>query len=354
MKSARALFVGAVLLASSSLPVLALETEISLSESFLKSTQDVNVTFTLTNTENRPVRVLRWEMPFEGIEANLFEVVRNGEPVTYLGRVYKRGLPQDSDFMLLKPGQSLSAEVELSAFYNMRYTGEYTIRFRGESLEHAGHGLEKARLHGLTSNEVVLWMDGDEPPVFRASALDKAFTEVPAKAKPGSGTGTCSNTQLNKLDSALSAAQGIAADAYAYLSGPQNASSLRYTEWFGEFSSSRWNTVESNFQAISSALDNAPVEFDCSCNQNYFAYVYPSQPYKIYLCRAFWRAATNGTDSKAGTLVHEMSHFNAVAGTDDVTYGQNSCRALADSSPNSAIRNADSHEYFAENSPSLP
>lgn len=349
MKYARALFVGVALLAS--LPVYALETEIALSEPFLKNSDNVNVTFTVTNTENRPVRVLRWEMPFQGIEGNLFEVARNGEPVTYLGRVYKRGLPQDSDFMLLKPGQSLSTEVELSAYYNMRYTGEYTIRFRGESLEHAGHGLEKARLHGMSSNEVVLWMDGDEPPVFQESALDRAFT----KAKPGGGgTGNCSNQELNKLDSALVAARAIAADSYAYLNGTHNPSSQRFTEWFGVYSSKRWNTVENNFQAISDALDNAPVEFDCSCSQNYFAYVYPSQPYKIYLCRAFWRASTNGTDSKAGTLVHEMSHFNVVAGTDDVTYGQNSCRALADSSPNSAVRNADSHEYFAENSPSLP
>ncbi|WP_308628312.1 M35 family metallo-endopeptidase [Massilia genomosp. 1] len=35
----------------------------------------------------------------------------------------------------------------------------------------------------------------------------------------------------------------------------------------------------------------------------------------LYVCGAFWRAPVTGTDSQGGTLVHEMSHFTAVAGT---------------------------------------
>jgi peptidyl-Lys metalloendopeptidase len=82
--------------------------------------------------------------------------------------------------------------------------------------------------------------------------------------------------------------------------------------------------------------------------------VYPTQPYKIYVCNAFWSAPTTGTDSKAGTLVHEMSHFNVVAATDDWAYGQSACKSLATSNPSKALDNADSHEYFAENTPSQP
>ena len=61
-----------------------------------------------------------------------------------------------------------------------------------------------------------------------------------------------------------------------------------------------------------------------------------------------------GTDSKAGTLIHEMSHFTVVAGTDDHAYGQTAARNLAKSNPKLAVDNADSHEYFAENTPNLP
>ena len=76
--------------------------------------------------------------------------------------------------------------------------------------------------------------------------------------------------------------------------------------------------------------------------------------YKIYLCGAFWSAPMKGTDSKAGTLIHEMSHFTVVAGTQDHVYGQTAAKALALSDPAKAIANADSHEYFAENTPAQP
>ncbi len=72
----------------------------------------------------------------------------------------------------------------------------------------------------------------------------------------------------------------------------------------------------------------------------------------ITLCGAFWDAPATGTDSKAGTLIHESSHFTKNGGTDDVVYGQTAAKALAKSSPAQAITNADSHEYFAENNPS--
>ncbi|PTT77484.1 peptidase M35, partial [Pelomonas sp. HMWF004] len=58
-----------------------------------------------------------------------------------------------------------------------------------------------------------------------------------------------------------------------------------------------------------------------------------------------------GTDSKGGTLVHEMMHFNVIAGTDDWAYGQSAALSLAKSNPTRALDNSDSHEYFAENTP---
>lgn len=72
----------------------------------------------------------------------------------------------------------------------------------------------------------------------------------------------------------------------------------------------------------------------------------------VTLCSLFWSAPATGTDSKAGTLIHESSHFTKNGGTDDIAYGQTKAKALAKSSPAQAINNADSHEYFAENNPS--
>ena len=60
-----------------------------------------------------------------------------------------------------------------------------------------------------------------------------------------------------------------------------------------------------------------------------------------------------GTDSKGGTLVHEMSHFTVVAGTNDWAYGQQAAAQLAAGNPARAVANADTHEYFGENTPHL-
>ena len=46
-----------------------------------------------------------------------------------------------------------------------------------------------------------------------------------------------------------------------------------------------------------------------------------------------------------------MSHFTVVAGTNDNAYGQTACKKLAQKNPRKAVDNADSHEYFAENTP---
>jgi peptidyl-Lys metalloendopeptidase len=141
--------------------------------------------------------------------------------------------------------------------------------------------------------------------------------------------------------------------ALTYLNGI-SAATQRYTTWFGAFTTARLSTARSHFVSIADAFDNKPITVDCGCKQNYYAYVYPNQPYKIYVCKVFWQAPLSGTDSKGGTLVHEMSHFDVVAGTDDHAYGQSAAKSLAISDPTRALNNADSHEYFAENTPALP
>ena len=162
----------------------------------------------------------------------------------------------------------------------------------------------------------------------------------------------CTTSQINGAGSAVIEARKYAENGKGYLAG--GTVDARYTTWFGAYTSSRWNTASQHFVAIDSAIDQnaGQVKINCGCNQSYYAYVYPTRPYEIFVCRAFWSALLTGTDSKAGTLIHEMSHFNAVAGTDDHVYGQAGAKNLAITNPTAALDNADNHEYFAENTPS--
>jgi uncharacterized Zn-binding protein involved in type VI secretion len=87
-----------------------------------------------------------------------------------------------------------------------------------------------------------------------------------------------------------------------------------------------------------------------------YAYVYPNDDTKIYLGNDFDGAPLTGANSKAGTLIHETSHYNSVGGTDDeeladgtTAYGHSAAQKLAQENPEKAQNNADSFEYFVEN-----
>lgn len=308
------------------------------------STDDVRVNLTLTNTGDKPVRLLKWQLPGSE-DAPLFLVERDGQKVGYEGALIKRAAPTDKDFQLLKAGQSLTVQAEVSGLYDMSAQGQYSIRYLLPTVAQEG---KAKQAQASESNAVTLWVDGVNDDRVQAKV---AVSEPQAVTASVSFSGRCTNTQKSDILAALDAASSITNNSSSYLA-VDKPSGQRYRSWFGAYDASRWDQAETNFSKIKDAIDNKPLTFDCGCKQSYFAYVYPDQPYKVYLCKSFWTAPVNGTDSRAGTIVHELSHFNVVAGTDDLGYGQANARNLASTDPQKALNNADNHEYFAENTPS--
>jgi peptidyl-Lys metalloendopeptidase len=340
-------------------------------KSSLGKTDDVVVKVTFTNTSGSPQYVLKSHTPFDGVSGPLFEVTRDGSPVRYLGKLVKRAAPTAADYYLLKPGASYTARVELSALYDMATTGDYAVRYHAASPQLFADGVQAGAASAanattasiaagdvkaageLESGTATLWIDGTRPRGSRDET--KSLAEMQAQAGMVSAasltTTSCSSSQQSTIASALSAAQTYATNADAYMA--RTTMGTRYTKWFGAVNSSRVSTIKSHFAAIKSTLATKPINVNCGCTDSSYAYVYPSQPYTIYVCKAFWNAPLTGTDSKAGTLIHETSHFTVVAGTDDWAYGQSAAASLAISNPSRAIDNADSHEYFSENTPAL-
>ena len=307
----------------------------------------VLVDVTITNLGSRPARILKWFTPAEDVEEPLFAVSLNGSPVSYLGPIYKRPAATGSDYVSLKAGESLTRTVDLSAYYDFSASGDYSLQYSVASFYlHSENG--KAFWKNpdqLVSEKINLAVEG-------RSAKAPADGLVPAAVTGSTTFNKCTTSQTTAAASARAQASTYAADALAYLNA--NKTGLRYTTWFGTVTSTRYSTAKSHFVNISSAMDTAPVTLDCGCKKNYYAYVYPTKPYVIYLCSVFWTAPLTGTDSKAGTLIHEMSHFNVVAGTNDFVYGQAGAKNLAITNPDNAVFNADNHEYFAENTPAQP
>lgn len=374
MRSARNPIIGFnMLLLLVSLPVLAQDQPTAAVVSRLEALtakagadEPVVVRFTLTNTTGAPITILKWHTPLEGFDSDMFDVERDGRRVLYIGREVKRGAPEPEDYLTIQAGSSVSAEIDLSKGYALSEAGGYRARYRSEILIPASGpaSLESAQPEALprelTTNTVSFELTEARavPPLpevgLAPSMTPEDVREGRAAKQPAFQS--CSQEQITQIEEAHAKAgqmAGLALLAISLTKEENRTNVPRYKEWFGAYTAARYTKVEDHFSRIFGALDRETVTYHCDCNDSAYAYVYPNNPYHIWLCRAFWPAPLEGTDSKAGTIVHETSHFTVVADTDDHNYGQPSCRNLAKSDPDKATTNADSHEYFAENDPHL-
>lgn len=321
-------------------------------KSFVAQGERALVRFTLTNDSAADVYILQWQTPLRGIEHEIFDVRLNGEPVPYVGPHIKFGPPRPEHYLRIPAGEARSIRVDLGRTYDLSRTGEYTVQYKvnlQDVLREDGGSMPLGEMKALASNLVFTGIERDERGL---RMLEDAA--APLSEKASTSFVKCNTSQQSDLTTARSNATSISSNSLSYLNGHTSSNAgPRYTTWFGALDSGRYSTAKSHFSSITSALQNAAMTFNCGCKKKYYAYVYPTQPYTIYLCSVFWSAPAMGTDSKAGTLVHETSHFNVVAGTDDHAYGQAACKNLATSDPVRAVDNADSHEYFAENTPAL-
>ena len=312
---------------------------------------DVHVDVAVTNQCRTAVQVLRWQLPSDTMSGSLFTVTRDDRPVRYTGAVIKRAAPTAKDYVEIAAGATLNYKVELTGHYDFSKNGRYAIEF------HSDRGTHGSGAQSLNSAAAAyLWTQGRDEKLDAAVLDDSspntlATTNAVAAAASLSYTGSCTSSQKSQLSQAVSAATNYASSSTSYLNGTPSGTA-RYTTWFGTYTASRWNTAKDHYTKARNAFQTAALTLDCSCKDSgTYAYVYPTQPYKIYVCGAFWSAPMTGTDSKGGTLVHEMMHFNVIAGTDDWAYGQSAAKSLAKSNPTKALDNSDNHEYFAENTP---
>ncbi|MBI3160913.1 MAG: S-layer homology domain-containing protein [Chloroflexi bacterium] len=304
------------------------------------------VRVTITNPNTQPLRILKWMIPTDGTEAPLFTVTRNGKTVAYIGRLVKRVASTEADYILLAGGERIVRDVDLSAYYDLSAPGNYEVEYNASSPDlYAGANTAQIANARLGSNRLTL--------SIKTGVNHNVQKIIPFVVTGTNGFFGCSPDQQGALITARNSASTYAANAVAYFAADKQGA--RYVTWFGVYDAGRYTTASNHFTAVQNAVDTAsPMNFDCTCaDPGVYAYVYPDSPYDIYLCGAFWGAPNTGTDSKAGTLIHEITHFNIVAGTDDFVYGQTGAKALAISNPANAVMNADNHEYFAENNPPL-
>lgn len=321
---------------------------------YYDDTHERNVTVTVTNTLDTPVRILRWKLREGRIDSRIFNVIRDGKKLHYSGRIIKRAPPTENDYLVLQPNENHVVTMNLASAYDLSAPGRYDIQLIVDAFNPLSNNKTNKVIHpvGLVeSNKLSIWMNGGK----------KAKPSAQFKKTPGSqphklyksSTRYCSSSQQQSLDEAEDSAKSRTRNSRRYLENNVYYSpGDHYEKWFGQSTSTRYNTVVAGFERVSDAFYNQNIVYNCDCDENYYAYVYPYSPYEIYICQSFWPAYNDsGLNTKAGTLIHELSHFYNVADTDDHVYGSSGVQSMARNSPNRAVNNADSFEYFAETAP---
>jgi peptidyl-Lys metalloendopeptidase len=297
-----------------------------------------HVRVTLTNQGDQSLRFLRWGSPFEvTLTADLFRLraIATNQIAPFSGRYIKRIDPLPEDFIELATGATIEAVIPLAQSYRLPASGAYEIQ-----LSWAMHrGTDR-----LFSQQPVL----SSVLVAELIAPPRAIAALPPQVN------ACSEVEQDFVRQAVTSAEALvieARDGLAGLTEDGRYNSPRYKQWFGEYAPERFERVLNTYRNLIEVLNTETVQLSCDCDRaGWYAFVYPSREYNIYLCPAFWRAPLLGRDSQAGTLIHELTHFPSIGGTADHAYSTEA----ANLAPALAVDNADNYEYFAENVPALP
>lgn len=100
-----------------------------------RSGEPVTIRFELANNTSRPVAVLLWNTPFEGLMGKAFDVFCNGQEMAYQGPMAKRGAPSAKNYAIIEPHASIAATLDLATAYALPTQGQCVVSFRGTVLD---------------------------------------------------------------------------------------------------------------------------------------------------------------------------------------------------------------------------
>jgi len=386
------LTLSAMLLLGFALPAVAEgKLEILLSQNASKTESETGrllVNLVFRNTGDRPIEFPSSYVPPEDggkLGLNLLSVKSGNSIADYQG-LHVRNISGSGSRAILGPGESLERTVDLSQSYLIAPNRSYSIsvrpllRFKDAiSAEPSSVRSSDAEAKAATSNtiEVISGAVGSGAGLHRADTLDSA--QHP-----------CSQAQNDSISEAILNAGDLSLQAVKYTQSLLKYASpgytfdqtARYTKWYGaygdpnNFSSPngmingriawRLNVNAIRLGKIQGKLPNPPVlSTTCNCEASgavnpatTIAWVNPSAPYQINICPNFFSLPAIGnsmaSDSKAGTILHEISHFNDgyTAGTDD--FGDpdqpvSEAKFMAANGRDLAADNAYNIEFYSEN-----
>lgn len=191
---------------------------------------------------------------------------------------------------------------------------------------------------------------------LRTLALIVAVVAGPATAQTFS---QCEKSEIAAISAAVAGAHDLALQASVLV-----GDTPEFRRWFGDYSPRNGDFLRRNLKSVHKSIVGQAIHSNCrnrneeACKDGTYAFVDRGRPWVVNFCPPFFDLPTmkgvfpgsgapeNGTQE--GTIIHEMSHFEETANTDDLCYSRGECEAMARTDPNGALRNADSYQYYAE------
>lgn len=231
----------------------------------------------------------------------------------------KRSLPIRTDYMRLARHSSMSITFDISDYYLIDEVGEYTVTM-DLPLYSGVYYYEKI------NNFVTL------------NVTKNHLSKLPDHSSEN--LLGCTKDQSSAVNGAVSSAKPVIDRGYRCLL--DHTCDAAANTWFGTYSKSNYDyDRDTVFKAIGAHMKSYPFKSVCypaGCDSNVYAYVYPSdKTFTVYLCNLFFTIPSERVE----TVIHEMSHFNSLGGTEDYAYGRSQCKSLAKSNPSRASHNAD-------------
>jgi peptidyl-Lys metalloendopeptidase len=308
------------------------------------------------NRGNHPLWLLKWFTPFEPLSSACFRVEIAGAEVDYDGPLARRAAPAVGDYVILPPHTVVTASVNLRAAYDLSSGGEYYVRFKSHVIvieDEPDDARPDFQRDGLSLESApVVFAVAPGGGVHTIGAAARAATHLLAMEKAAVAAGAPVPPKFNGGNDAQAAAARAAHQNGFDLCGnalARLADDPHFEEFFGAFDAGRFAKARAVFSKIDARMRTTQFTYDLTghgCDPSWMAFTTKGAD-TITICPMFWNASPSGIASQAGTVVHEHSHCDA--GTDDIPpSGIAGARFLAATDPDSAAKNADNFESYAE------
>lgn len=324
-----------------------------------KSDDDFVMLFTIFNPSNTSIKLLMRDTPLEGMQSKLFMIKSpSGKMMEYRGKDLKRkATPSEDEYRVIRPKQSISRRVRVSRRYQLDGDGLYYIRVRQPRDGHMTYSdvmrtMTKVFVRGTRAHEERN-AEREQHRRDRARELELVQTGIKSSVK----TMGCTAQQAKELTKWHKDANSKIATALKCTK--KNGCRSAIETWFGKRTSqadfnarvkAQFKTMKKKLSQTTywcqSAKTKEKMQQSCKGGSTY-AYVYPvDTTQQVYICDFTFKEPDYA--EKVQTVIHELSHFNHIGGTNDNAYGEKNCIQLAQKDFKRAIKTADNVGYFGK------